>query len=80
MYIKTIKLEKAALKAFRTDPLTDSDDDFAEEPTSFVSKVMSYLPGTSNALVGDDEPADFEGGNRSRDIEMTGSKGRRKKN
>jgi len=27
MYIKTIKLEKAALKAFRNDPLTDSDED-----------------------------------------------------
>jgi hypothetical protein len=49
MYIKTIKLEKAALKAFRNDPLTDSDEDLAEEPTSFYSKVMSYLPGTQNA-------------------------------
>ena len=45
MYIKTIKLEKAGLKAFRTDPLTDSDEDLAEEPTTFMSKVMSYLPG-----------------------------------
>ena len=45
MYIKTIKLEKAALKSFRNDPLTDSDDDLAEEPSSFYSKVMSYLPG-----------------------------------
>jgi hypothetical protein len=46
MYIKTIKLEKAGLKAFRTDPLTDSDEELAEQPTTFMSKVMSYLPGT----------------------------------
>jgi hypothetical protein len=45
MFIKTIKLEKAGLKAFRTDPLTDSDEDLVEEPTTFMSKVMSYLPG-----------------------------------
>lgn len=30
MYIKTIKLEKAALKAFRNDPLTDDEDEMAE--------------------------------------------------
>lgn len=49
MYIKTIKLEKAGLKAFRTDPLTDSDEDFAEESQSYFSKAMSYLPGASKA-------------------------------
>lgn len=80
MYIKTIKLEKAALKAFRNDPLTDDEDEMAEQPISFMSKVMSYLPRSNKTVSSDDEEADFEGGSRRGDIEMTNSKSRRKKN
>jgi|APSaa5957512535_1039671.scaffolds.fasta_scaffold287284_1 hypothetical protein len=77
MYIKTIKLEKAALKDYRNDPLTDDElDDLDEEEQSYFSNLWGSW---SSKKVGDDE-ANFEGGSRRGDIEMTGIKGKRKKN
>jgi hypothetical protein len=37
--------EKQTGESLIADFLTDSDDDLAEGPSSFYSKVMSYLPG-----------------------------------
>ena len=79
MYIKTLKLERAALKDYRNDPLTDEDEDdlFAEEePKSYF---QSFWDSIGSSRVSADESG-FEGGSRRGDIEMSNSKSKRKKN
>ena len=48
MYIRTIKLEKAGLKAFRDDPLTDDEADDQQE-ASFYNGSWNPLSYFSNS-------------------------------
>ena len=70
MYIRTIKLEKAGLKAYKNDPLTDDEFDSDDQQSGsffngswnpFGSSKVNFDSEKST----DEENADFEGGNRS---------------
>jgi len=70
MYIKTIKLEKAGLKAFREDPLTDDEDCEQEEGSYFNGSwnPLIYFFKNQNSLSDRsiDEEAGYEGGRSNR--------------
>ncbi len=70
MYIRTIQLEKAGLKAYKNDPLTDDENDSDDQQSG------SFFNGSWNPFANskvnfdserstDEENGDFEGGSRS---------------
>ena len=70
MYIRTIKLEKAGLKAFRNDPLSDDEDGQDDQQSSFFNG-SSWNPFNRSKVnfdsdkSTDEENGVYEGGNRS---------------
>ena len=68
MYIRTIKLEKAGLKAYHNDPLTDDDFSDDEGQSGFFNgswNIFGKGPNFDSERSTDEENANFEGGNRS---------------
>ena len=68
MYIRTIKLEKAGLKAYHNDPLTDdefSDEDDGQSKSYFWNPFGKSKVNFDSERSTDEENANFEGGNRS---------------
>ena len=85
MYIRTIKLEKAGLKAYRNDPLTDeefSDEDDGQSNSFFNGSWYPFGKSKVNFdsdKSTDEENANFEGGNRSNRDDGSMSNNRRYK-
>jgi len=85
MYIRTIKLEKAGLKAYRNDPLTDeefSDEDDGQSNSFFNGSWYPFGKSKVNFdsdKSTDEENANFEGGNRSNRDDGSMSNNRRNK-
>ena len=71
MYIRTIKLEKAALKAYRNDPLTDDEESGEDQQSGSYFNGSWWNPfGKGSSTDGsmrsvDEENGHFEGGSRS---------------